>query len=70
MVDEAIKDRPHHINGRQMLIKRAVLIEEAGSPTVGASIQKLFIKDIEDKPIAEEDLDKYFGKYLRKNQTV
>lgn len=70
MVDEAMKNRPHHINGRQTLPKRAVPREEAGSPTAGASIQKLFIGGIKDKSISKEDLDDYFGKYGKIKDSV
>jgi len=63
MVDEAMKNRPHTINGRQCQPKRAVPREDAGNPTSGAAIQKIFIGGIKDKPITKEDIDEYFGKY-------
>jgi len=63
MVDVAMKSRPHTINGRQCQPKRAVPREDAGNPTSGAAIQKIFIGGIKDKPITKEDIDEYFGKY-------
>lgn len=63
MVDEAMKNRPHTINGRLAQPKRAVPREEAGNPTSGAAIQKIFIGGIKDKPITKEDIDEYFGQF-------
>ena len=49
--------RPHTINGRLAQPKRAVPREEAGNPTSGAAIQKIFIGGIKDKPITKVHRD-------------
>lgn len=62
MVDDAMSNRPHRIDNRQVETKRAVPRDEIGKPEAGASVTKMFIGGIKES-ISEEDLKEYFGTF-------
>jgi len=63
MVDEAMKNRPHVIDGRTVQPKRAVPREESNSSGANVTVNKIFIGGIRDKPVTKDDLDEYFGRF-------
>lgn len=62
MLDEAMNNRPHKIDGRQVQPKRAVPREET-NPASHMAIKKIFIGGLKDKPITEDDIKEYFSQY-------
>ena len=60
MVDEAMNNRPHSIDGRQVQAKRAVPRDEFNPQGSSATVNKIFVGGLRDKPIEKEDLDEYF----------
>lgn len=60
MVDEAMRNRPHEIDGRQVQPKRAVPREDTTSPGSNLSVKKVYIAGLKDKPIEKEDIEEYF----------
>ncbi|KAK6639253.1 hypothetical protein RUM43_007524 [Polyplax serrata] len=60
MVDRAMNNRPHKIDGRQVEPKRAVPRDLCSKGE--ANVRKLFIGGI-GKAVTKEDLAEYFGKY-------
>ncbi|XP_054261155.1 heterogeneous nuclear ribonucleoprotein A1, A2/B1 homolog [Macrosteles quadrilineatus] len=62
MVDEAMSNRPHKIDGREVETKRAVPRDEIGKPEAGATVKKMFVGGIKDM-IGEEELKEYFGEF-------
>jgi len=62
MVDEAMANRPHKIDGRQVQPKRAVPREET-NPASHMAVKKIFIGGLKDKPITEDDIKEYFSQY-------
>lgn len=62
MVDEAMANRPHKIDGREVETKRAVPRDEIGKPEANLSVKKLFVGGIKDS-VGEEDLKEYFSAY-------
>jgi len=62
-VDEAMRTRPHTIDGRQVEPKPAVAKETAIVPSSSAPVSKIFIGGLRDKPITRDDLYAYFSNY-------
>lgn len=62
MVDEAMNNRPHKIDGREVQPKRAVPREETNQASHMA-IKKIFIGGLKDKPINEDDIKNYFSQF-------
>ena len=60
MVDQAMDNRPHVIDGREVEAKRAVPREDVGKSVNNVTVKKIFIGGIKDD-IKEEDLRTYFG---------
>merc|ERR1719209_146249 len=58
-----MNNRPHIIDGRQVQPKRAVAREQAGSPGANASVNKIFVGGLRDKPITKDTLEEYFGTF-------
>lgn len=63
MVDDALRNRPHTIDGRTVQPKRAVPREESSNPGANVTVNKIFIGGIRDKPIVKDDLEMYFGAF-------
>jgi len=63
MVDEAMKNRPHTIDGRQVQPKRAVPREQSTHPGANVTVNKIFIGGIRDKPVTKNDLEMYFSTF-------
>merc|ERR1719419_75570 len=70
MVDEAMKNRPHMINGRAAQPKRAMPRDEMSGTGAQMPIMKIFIGGIKNKNITKKDLDEYFGKYGKIKDSV
>jgi heterogeneous nuclear ribonucleoprotein A1/A3 len=62
MVDDALKSRPHIIDGKQVDPKRATPKEEAGNPVARASVKKVFVGGIRDVTENSDLLD-YFSQF-------
>ncbi|KAK6180883.1 hypothetical protein SNE40_008853 [Patella caerulea] len=62
MLDEAQKNRPHKIDGREVESKRAMPREESGRPESQQSVTKLFIGGVKDDT-TEENIRDTFDSY-------
>lgn len=62
MVDDAMTNRPHKIDGREVETKRAVPRDEIGKPEAGASVKKMFVGGIKEG-MGEAELKSYFSEY-------
>ncbi|XP_014241186.1 heterogeneous nuclear ribonucleoprotein A1-like [Cimex lectularius] len=61
MVDEAMKNRPHKIDGRQVDSKRAVPRDESSGSTANVNVKKMFVGGLKEQ--SEADLREYFGTF-------
>ncbi|XP_025194518.1 heterogeneous nuclear ribonucleoprotein A1-like isoform X3 [Melanaphis sacchari] len=61
MVDDAMANRPHKIDGREVETKRAVPRDDIDKPDIAWTVKKMFVSGIKEQ--AEEDLKEYFGQY-------
>lgn len=62
MVDEAMKNRPHKIDGREVDSKRAVPRDESGVQTnANVNVKKMFVGGLKEQ--SEEELKSYFGTF-------
>ncbi|KAK9508880.1 hypothetical protein O3M35_006333 [Rhynocoris fuscipes] len=62
MVDEAMKNRPHKIDGREVDSKRAVPRDESGAATgSNVNVKKMFVGGLKEQ--TEDDLREYFGTF-------
>ncbi|VVC42254.1 RNA recognition motif domain [Cinara cedri] len=61
MVDDAMSNRPHKIDGREVETKRAVPRDDIDKPDIAWTVKKMFISGIKDQ--TEEDLREYFAQY-------
>jgi len=61
MVDEAQKNRPHCIDGRNVDTKRAIPRDEIGKSETGGSVKKLFVGGIKD--LNEDDIRDCFNQF-------
>jgi len=61
MVDEAQKNRPHNIDGRNVDTKRAIPRDEITKTEGGGQVKKLFVGGIKD--LNEEDIRDCFSQY-------
>jgi len=61
MVDEAQKNRPHCIDGRNVDTKRAIPRDEIGKAEGGGTVKKLFVGGIKD--LTEDDIRDCFSQY-------
>ncbi|RZF42519.1 hypothetical protein LSTR_LSTR004438 [Laodelphax striatellus] len=61
MVDDAMKNRPHKVDGREVESKRAVPRDEIGRPEAGLTVKKMF--DCGLKEQEESDLRDYFSQF-------
>ncbi|KAL1122464.1 hypothetical protein AAG570_002795, partial [Ranatra chinensis] len=61
MVDQAMANRPHKIDGREVDSKRAVPRDESGRSDTNVNVKKLFVRGLKDQ--SEADLREYFSKY-------
>ena len=60
MVDEAMANRPHVIDGREVEAKRAIPRDESGRMENNVTVKKIFIGGIKED-VQENDLQAYFG---------
>ncbi|BET01801.1 RNA recognition motif. (a.k.a. RRM, RBD, or RNP domain) [Nesidiocoris tenuis] len=60
MVDEAMKNRPHKIDGREVDSKRAVPRDASGAAN-NVNVKKMFVGGLKEQ--TEEELKDYFGQY-------
>lgn len=61
MVDQAMANRPHKIDGREVETKRAVPRDDIDKPDIAATVKKMFVSGIKEQ--SENDLHEYFGKF-------
>ncbi|KAL4112919.1 hypothetical protein QTP88_016634 [Uroleucon formosanum] len=61
MVDQAMSNRPHKIDGREVETKRAVPRDDIDKPDIAATVKKMFVSGIKEQ--SENDLLEYFGKF-------
>ncbi|XP_027843049.1 heterogeneous nuclear ribonucleoprotein 87F-like [Aphis gossypii] len=61
MVDDAMANRPHKIDGREVETKRAVPRDDIDKPDIAWTVKKMFVSGIKEQ--TEEDLKEYFGQY-------
>ncbi|XP_060839067.1 heterogeneous nuclear ribonucleoprotein 87F-like isoform X1 [Rhopalosiphum padi] len=61
MVDQAMSNRPHKIDGREVETKRAVPRDDIDKPDIAATVKKMFVSGIKEQ--SENDLHEYFGKF-------
>ncbi|XP_014273786.1 heterogeneous nuclear ribonucleoprotein 87F isoform X2 [Halyomorpha halys] len=62
MVDEAMKNRPHKIDGREVDSKRAVPRDESGVQTnANVNVKKMFVGGLKEQ--TEAELRAYFGSF-------
>jgi len=61
MVDDAMTNRPHKIDGREVETKRAVPRDDIDKPDIAWTVKKMFVSGIKEQ--SEEDLKEYFGQY-------
>jgi len=61
MVDDAMMNRPHKIDGREVETKRAVPRDDIDKPDIAWTVKKMFVSGIKEH--AEDELREYFGQY-------
>ncbi|XP_050544616.1 heterogeneous nuclear ribonucleoprotein 87F-like isoform X2 [Daktulosphaira vitifoliae] len=61
MVDDAMANRPHKIDGREVETKRAVPRDDIDKPDIAWTVKKMFMSGIKEQ--TEEELREYFGQY-------
>ncbi|XP_025416821.1 heterogeneous nuclear ribonucleoprotein A1-like isoform X2 [Sipha flava] len=61
MVDDAMANRPHKIDGREVETKRAVPRDDIDKPDIAWTVKKMFVSGIKEQ--TEEELREYFGQY-------
>ncbi|KAF0314517.1 Heterogeneous nuclear ribonucleoprotein A1, A2/B1 [Amphibalanus amphitrite] len=62
MVDDAMANRPHVIDGREVEAKRAIPRDDSGRMENNVTVKKIFIGGIKDE-VQESDLQAYFGSF-------
>jgi len=62
MIDDAMSNRPHEIDGRTVEPHRAAPKEYAQKPESHKTVKEIFVADLKPE-ITEEDLRSYFGEY-------
>ncbi|XP_050433627.1 heterogeneous nuclear ribonucleoprotein 87F-like isoform X2 [Adelges cooleyi] len=61
MVDDAMANRPHKIDGREVETKRAVPRDDIDKPDIAWTVKKMFVSGLKEQ--TEEELREYFGQY-------
>lgn len=61
MVDDAMANRPHKIDNREVETKRAVPRDDIDKPDIAWTVKKMFVSGIKEQ--SEEELQEYFGQY-------
>ncbi|XP_070546973.1 heterogeneous nuclear ribonucleoproteins A2/B1-like isoform X2 [Ptychodera flava] len=62
MVDDAMANRPHKLDNREVEPKRAIAREESNNPLSHMTVKKIFVGGIKDDT-DDSHLREYFGKY-------
>jgi heterogeneous nuclear ribonucleoprotein A1/A3 len=62
MVDEAMSNRPHNIDGRTVEPKRAVRREDNGRADANMTVKKLFVGGLRED-VTEDTLRDYFSRF-------